>query len=74
MTKQKTRKTFLGMPMNWDRKNPFKNLWNANNDEIFPPKNFGIGWTINFHTVGRKLGLLPKAKKSAASHERKDRP
>ena len=58
MANQKPKKTFLGMPMTWDRKNPFKNLWNADSDELFPPKSFGIGWTVNFHAVLRKAGVL----------------
>jgi len=36
---------FFGLPMRWDRKNMFRNLWNENDDRIFPPKYFGIGWS-----------------------------
>lgn len=28
---------FMGLPMRWDRKNVFKNLWNAKDDRVFPP-------------------------------------
>lgn len=54
----KASKEFFGMPMNWDHKSIFKNLWNKEDDRLFPPKSFGIGWTINFYAVGKKLGLI----------------
>lgn len=41
------KQTFLGMPMQWDLKNWHKDLWNPESDELFPPKRFGIGWSIN---------------------------
>ena len=72
MAKPKTKKTFLGMPMTWDRKHPFKNLWNAENDELFPPKSFGIGWTINFHAVARKAGIIKTASENKTKNS-KDR-
>lgn len=55
---KKEQKEFLGMPMNWDHKNIFKNLWNKEDDRLFPPKSFGIGWSINFHALGKKVGLI----------------
>lgn len=58
MARKEEQKKFLGMPMNWDRKQPFKGLWDAESDNLFPPKNFGIGWTINFHAMFRKLGII----------------
>lgn len=58
--KKPTKKEFLGMPASWDRKNMFKNLWNAEIDEVFPPKTFGIGWTINFHALLRAAGIIKK--------------
>jgi len=64
LAKEKTKNTFLGMPMMWDRKNPFRNLWNADSDELFPPKSFGIGWTINFHAVARKAGIIKTTPKN----------
>jgi len=51
-------KKFLGMPMNWDLKNIFKSNWNPKDDRLFPPKTFGIGWSINFHALAKKLGLV----------------
>lgn len=62
--KKSKQKKILGMPVNWDRKNIFKNLWNPKSDELFPPKSFGIGWTINFHALLRSVGLI-KRKDSA---------
>ena len=53
-------KTFLGMPMNWDHTKIFKNVWNLDDDRLFPPKTFGIGWTINFNALLRKTGLIKK--------------
>lgn len=55
---QKSQKTFMGMPMNWESDKILKTLWNKGDDRLFPPKAFGIGWTINFHAVGRKFGLI----------------
>ena len=57
MAKKKA-KTFMGMPMNWDRNRPFRNTWNPDSSDIIAPKSFGIGWTINLHAVGRKMGLI----------------
>lgn len=54
-------KTFLVMPMRWELKNAFKDVWNKDDDRIFPPKHFGIGWTMNFHAVARKAGLIKKS-------------
>jgi hypothetical protein len=57
MTKMKSKK-FLGMPMQWDYKNAFKDLWNARENRIFPPKRFGIGWSLNFHALLKKAKLI----------------
>ena len=60
---KKTKKQeFLGMPMNWEAKKIAKTMWNSENDDLFPPKAFGIGWTINLHAVFKKMGLI-KVKK-----------
>lgn len=59
----KNQKEFLGMPMNWDTKNIFKNMWNKENDDLFPPKAFGIGWTVNFHAVLKAMGLIKSKRK-----------
>jgi hypothetical protein len=62
-TADKNVKQFLGMPMRWEPKNLFKNIWNENDDRVFPPKHFGIGWSLNLHALSREVGLI-KAKKS----------
>lgn len=49
--------TFLGMPMNWDAKRIFENVWNPDDRRLFPPKRFGIGWDVNLHAVLRLAGL-----------------
>ena len=51
-------KRVLGMPMRWEARNIFKNLWNRDDDRIFPPKYFGIGWDVNLHAVARRLERL----------------
>ena len=51
-------KYFMGMPMYWNSKMIFKTLWNKDDARLFPPKAFGVGWTINFHALGRKFGLI----------------
>ncbi len=61
---EKKKGDFLGMPMNWDRKRPFKNLWNAEDDRIILPKSFGIGWTL----ISTPLcGLSVSSEKKAVS-------
>ena len=62
--KKPKQREFLGMPMNWDSKNMFQNFWNRKDDELFPPKRFGIGWDVNFHALLRSLGLIKKNKSS----------
>jgi len=53
--------TFLGMPMRWEF-NPRKmarNYWNPDDERVFPPKVFGVGWDLNGHALMRRLGLIP---------------
>ena len=59
-TQQQQPQTFLGMPMSWDF-DPAKmvrNYWNPDDERVFPPKVFGIGWDVNFHAVYRLAGVL----------------
>ncbi len=51
-------KKWMGMPMRWDPQNMFKNLWNPHDDRIFPPKYFGMGWSLNFHALLKKNGII----------------
>ena len=53
-------KKWLGMPVRWERKNMFKNFWNAQDDRIFPPKHFGVGWDINFLALLKGMGIVKK--------------
>jgi hypothetical protein len=57
---QGQQQTFLGMPMSWewDPAKIARNYWNPDDDRIFPPKVFGIGWDVNFHAVYRRMGVL----------------
>lgn len=45
-------KRYLGIPYNWNWPGwdaIFWNMWNTDkNSELFPPKVFGAGWSINF--------------------------
>ena len=56
--KERSRKTILGMPVRWEREKMFKNLWNQDDDRIFPPKYFGIGWDLNLHALLKKTKLV----------------
>ena len=46
--------------MNWDwnLKKALKAMWNSEDDRLFPPKTFGIGWTVNLHAIARKAKLI----------------
>lgn len=59
---KQSQKTFLGMPMQWDYKNWYKDAWNPESDDLFPPKRLGIGWGFNFHALFKKIGII-KSKK-----------
>jgi uncharacterized membrane protein len=47
--------TWAGMPVSWDWQNWYKGMWNAEDHRLFPPKRVGIGWTLNFREVLRRL-------------------
>jgi uncharacterized membrane protein len=57
---QNNTKTFLGAPMRWESDKMFKNLWNKEDERVFPPKYFGIGWDLNLHALCKKIGLVKK--------------
>jgi len=61
MANQQQQQSFLGIPMNWDWnvQKILRNYWNAEDERIFPPKVFGIGWDVNGHALLRRLGVLP---------------
>lgn len=48
---------FAGMPVSWDWKNWYKGVWNPQDDRLFPPRRVGIGWSINFAALLKKMGL-----------------
>ena len=58
---QKPQQTFLGMPMAWefDVRKMARNYWNPEDERVFPPKVFGIGWDLNGHALMRRLGMIP---------------
>jgi hypothetical protein len=55
-------KEFCGLPMRWNRRKAFENLWNREDDRVFPPKQFGIGWDLNFHALCVRIRLFKKGK------------
>jgi Family of unknown function (DUF5808) len=59
---QQPQQSFLGIPMNWEWNVPkmLHNYWNADDDRIFLPKVFGIGWDVNGHALLRRIGLMPE--------------
>ena len=61
MSDQRPQGNFLGMPMNWefDLRKMARNYWNPEDERIFPPKVFGIGWDVNGHALLRRLGVVP---------------
>jgi uncharacterized membrane protein len=46
------------MPVNWEWRNFNKGVWNPEDERLFPPKRVGIGWTINFHALLKKIGII----------------
>lgn len=58
---QQQQPTFLGMPMNWewDLRKMARNYWNPDDERVFPPKVFGIGWDVNGYALLRRLGMRP---------------
>ena len=33
-------------------------LWNPSDPRIFTPNIFGVGWSVNIHEVGKRLGMI----------------
>ena len=48
-------KRFLGVPYRWNAKAMFGNVWNKNDARLFPPKQFGWGWDMNFHALSQRV-------------------
>ena len=60
---EQQQQTFFGMPMSWewDVQKILRNYWNPDDDRVFAPKVFGIGWDLNGHALMRRFGLIPEA-------------
>ncbi len=60
MNDQQQPQSFFGIPMNWEWNVPkmLRNYWNPEDDRVFPPKVFGIGWDLNGHALLRQFGVL----------------
>ena len=61
--------TFFGLPMSWEWnvQKMLRNLWNPEDERVFPPKVFGIGWDMNGHALLRSIGVIPPPKESKES-------
>ena len=57
MSNQQQQQSFFGIPVNWEWNVPkmLRNYWNPEDDRVFPPKVFGIGWDLNGHALLRML-------------------
>jgi hypothetical protein len=66
---QQQQQTFFGLPMSWEWNvdKMMRNLWNPEDERVFTPKVFGIGWDVNGHAVLRRLGVIPTASRSKES-------
>ena len=53
--------TFLRVPYDfrlptWERVK--KNVWNPDDERLFPPRAFGVGWAVNFHQARERFRTL----------------
>ena len=48
-------------------------LWNPSDQRIFTPSVFGVGWAVNFHQVGLRLGLVEEPDEFGGNESRPDR-
>lgn len=49
---------FLGLPFDWKRptrQEVGKGVWDPEDRRVFPPKNYGWGYGINFAEIKRRL-------------------
>lgn len=35
-----------------------KRMWNRDDPRLFTERPFGVGWTINFHEAGKRIGVV----------------
>ncbi len=52
---------YLGLPYDWRRPTWDRirsRLWNPDDVRIWVPKAFGWGYDLNFHALGRRIGLI----------------
>ena len=47
------------MSWEWDVQKILRNYWNPDDERVFAPKVFGIGWDLNGHALMRRLRLIP---------------
>ncbi len=55
---QARERIFARTPVNWDWRHWHEGFWNAEDHRLFPPKRIGIGWTINFYELLRRLRVI----------------
>ena len=44
-------------------------LWNPDEERIFTPNVFGVGWSINFYRLADQLGILEEIKARRGASE-----
>ena len=58
---RKSHGTFLGVPFEFripNVKRVRERWWNREDDRLFTPHVFGVGWSLNLYQARKKLGLL----------------
>ena len=48
-------KYFWKFPYRWKINDLAKDLWNPKEERVFPPKQFGLGWGLNFASLFEKF-------------------
>ncbi len=62
----KTRRShgrFLRVPFEFRFPTPTRvrqRVWNPDDESVLTPQAFGVGWTLNFYQVAKRLGLIGK--------------
>lgn len=63
MTPDRKAGRFLGVPYDWralSLSRVKRRMWNPGDQRVLTPKVFGWGYTINFHELARRIGLIRK--------------
>ena len=49
---------WFGMPVAWDWRHWSKSVWNPQDCRLFPPRRMGIGWSLNFHQLLKRMRIV----------------